>query len=89
MIAQPSTNGTLLGVEDLKVRFHMRDGVVQAVNGVSFQLNRGETLGVVGESGCGKSVMALTIMGLIPRPPGHIECGSINLEQRNLLELTD
>jgi oligopeptide/dipeptide ABC transporter ATP-binding protein len=84
-----STNGTLLGVEGLKVRFHMRDGIVRAVNGVSLHLNRGETLGVVGESGCGKSVMALTIMGLIPRPPGRIESGRIHLEQRNLLDLTE
>jgi oligopeptide/dipeptide ABC transporter ATP-binding protein len=89
MIDEPSNNGTLLGMEDLKVRFYMRDGIVRAVNGVSFRLNRGETLGVVGESGCGKSVMALTVMGLIPRPPGHIESGAIYLERRNLLELTD
>jgi oligopeptide/dipeptide ABC transporter ATP-binding protein len=89
MIDKPSPNGTLLGIEDLKVRFHMRDGIVRAVNGVSFQLKHGQTLGVVGESGCGKSVMALTIMGLIPRPPGRIESGSIHLERRNLLELTE
>ncbi|UCD82970.1 MAG: ABC transporter ATP-binding protein [Desulfobacterales bacterium] len=67
----------------------MRDGIVRAVNGVSFQLKHGETLGVVGESGCGKSVMALTIMGLIPRPPGRIESGAVYLEHRNLLELTE
>ena len=89
MTSQPSTNNTLLAVQDLKVRFDMRDGVVRAVNGVSFQLNLGQTLGVVGESGCGKSVMALTIMGLIPRPPGRIESGAIHLEGRNLLELTE
>jgi peptide/nickel transport system ATP-binding protein len=89
MIAQPSNNGTLLGIEDLKVRFYMRDGIVRAVNGVSFYLKHGETLGVVGESGCGKSVMALTIMGLIPRPPGRIESGTIHLEGRNLLKLTE
>jgi peptide/nickel transport system ATP-binding protein len=82
-------NGTLLGVEDLKVSFYMRDGIVRAVNGVSFHLNRGETLGVVGESGCGKSVMALTVMGLIPRPPGRIEEGSVYLERRNLVALTE
>jgi len=89
MIVQPYANGPLLGVDDLKVRFHMRDGIVRAVNGVSFQLKHGETLGVVGESGCGKSVMALTIMGLIPRPPGRIESGTIHFEGRNLLELTE
>jgi len=89
MIAQPSANDTLLGVEDLKVRFYMRDGVIRAVNGVSFRLRRGETLGVVGESGCGKSVMALTVMGLIPRPPGRVESGAIYLEQRDLLQLSE
>ena len=89
MTAQPTANATLLEVKDLKVRFYMRDGIVRAVNGVSFHLNRGETLGVVGESGCGKSVTALTIMGLIPQPPGRIEGGSILLEGRNLLELTE
>jgi len=84
-----SDNGTLLEVEDLRVRFDMRDGIVRAVNGVSFHLNRSETLGVVGESGCGKSVMALTVMGLIPRPPGRIESGAVYLDQRNLLDLTE
>jgi len=84
-----AANDTLLGVEDLKVRFYMRDGVIRAVNGVSFQLKRGETLGVVGESGCGKSVMALTVLGLIPRPPGRVESGAIYLEQRNLLQLSE
>jgi peptide/nickel transport system ATP-binding protein len=82
-------NGALLEVNDLAVRFYMRDGIVRAVNGVSFHLNRGETLGVVGESGCGKSVMALTVMGLIPRPPGRIENGGVYLERRNLLALSE
>ncbi len=67
----------------------MRDGVIRAVNGVSFDLHRGETLGIVGESGCGKSVMALSIMGLLPRPPGRIESGTITLEDRDLLSLTE
>jgi len=89
MITQPAANDTLLGVQDLKVRFYMRDGVIRAVNGVSFRLKRGETLGVVGESGCGKSVMALTVMGLVPQPPGRIESGAIYLEQRDLLKLSE
>jgi oligopeptide/dipeptide ABC transporter ATP-binding protein len=79
----------ILTVNDLKIRFHMRDGVVRAVNGVSFDLYRGETLGIVGESGCGKSVTALCIMGLLPRPPARIESGTVTLEDRNLLSLSE
>ena len=89
MVAQPSTVRPLLRVINLKVRFHMRDGIVRAVNGVSFVLNPAETLGVVGESGCGKSVLALTIMGLVPRPPGRIESGRIWFEGCNLLKLSE
>ena len=79
----------VLAVDDLTVRFDTRDGIVHAVNGVSFDLNPGETIGLVGESGCGKSVTALSIMRLIPQPPGRIEKGTITLEGRNLLELTE
>jgi oligopeptide/dipeptide ABC transporter ATP-binding protein len=87
--AQPaSTDDTVLSVNDLGVRFYTRDGVIRALNNVSFYLKRGETLGIVGESGCGKSVMALSVMGLIPQPPGRIESGTINLEGRNLLSLS-
>jgi oligopeptide/dipeptide ABC transporter ATP-binding protein len=88
--SQPaSTDNTVLTVNDLGVRFYTRDGVIRAVNDVSFYLKRGETLGIVGESGCGKSVMALSVMGLIPQPPGRIESGTINLEGRNLLNLSE
>ena len=78
----------VLVCSDLRVSFHMRDGIVRAVNGVSFHLNRGETLGIVGESGCGKSVTALSVMGLISQPPGRIESGTITLGGQNLLNLT-
>jgi peptide/nickel transport system ATP-binding protein len=89
MTKQTEDNNRVLAVKDLRVRFYTRDGIVRAVNGVSFHLNRGETLGIVGESGCGKSVMALSVMGLIAQPPGRIESGTINLEDLNLLTLPE
>jgi oligopeptide/dipeptide ABC transporter ATP-binding protein len=79
----------LLRVEDLKTYFYTYDGVVKAVDGVSFTINKGETLGLIGESGCGKSVTALSIMRLIQSPPGKIVGGKIFLEGKNLLELTE
>jgi ABC-type dipeptide/oligopeptide/nickel transport system ATPase component len=69
----------LLEVENLKTQFFTQDGVVKAVDGVSFALERGETLGIVGESGCGKSITALSLMRLIPTPPGKIVDGQIVL----------
>lgn len=77
----------LLGVKDLTTRFYTDDGVVKAVNGVSYQLEEGETVGVVGESGCGKSVHALSIMRLIPSPPGKIEAGSVQYRDMDLLKI--
>ena len=62
----------LLEVDDLRTHFFTREGVVRAVDGVSFAVEKGKTLGIVGESGCGKSVTALSIMGLIPKPPAQI-----------------
>jgi oligopeptide transport system ATP-binding protein len=76
----------LLKIKDLTTRFYTEDGVVYAVNGVSYTLEDGEILGVVGESGCGKSVHALSIMGLIPSPPGKIEKGEVLFEGRDLLK---
>jgi peptide/nickel transport system ATP-binding protein len=79
----------LLSVRSLKTSFHMHDHVVRAVDGVDFDLARGETLGVVGESGCGKSVMSLSVMRLIASPPGRIELGEVLLEGRDLLGLQE
>ena len=87
-MAKPDeTQVPLLEVEDLHTVFHTDDGEVQAVNGVSFEVRKGETLGVVGESGCGKSVTAFSIMRLVPTPPGKILRGAIRLRGKNLLEL--
>ncbi len=80
---------TLLKIKNLKTRFHTEDGIVKAVNGVSYEMEKGEVLGVVGESGCGKSVHALSIMRLIQIPPGEIADGEIWFEGRNLLELDE
>ena len=72
----------LLEVKDLRTHFFTREGVVRAVDGVSFSVEKGKTLGIVGESGCGKSVTALSIMGLLPQPPAKIVGGSVMLRGR-------
>jgi oligopeptide transport system ATP-binding protein len=79
----------LLEVTDLTTRFYTDDGIVQAVNGVSWHLDEGETLAIVGESGCGKSVSVLSILRLIPQPPGKIEAGQVMFEGRDLMKLSD
>ncbi len=79
----------LLEVRDLKTHFFTREGVVQAVDGVSFSLEKGKTLGIVGESGCGKSVTALSIMGLIPKPPAKIVAGEVMYDGRDLTTLSE
>jgi oligopeptide transport system ATP-binding protein len=79
----------LLEVQDLRTHFFTRQGVVRAVDGVTFSLERGKTLGLVGESGCGKSVTALSIMGLIPRPPARIVSGSIRFDGQDLSALSE
>jgi peptide/nickel transport system ATP-binding protein len=77
----------LLAIEDLQTHFFTRDGVVRAVDGVSYAVEAGETLAVVGESGCGKSVTALSILRLVPSPPGRIVGGAIRFEGVNLLQI--
>jgi oligopeptide/dipeptide ABC transporter ATP-binding protein len=79
----------LLQVTDLQTHFFTREGVVRAVDGVSFSLEKGKTLGIVGESGCGKSVTALSIMGLIPKPPAKIVNGSVVFEGRDITHLRE
>ena len=78
---------TLLQLRDLHTHFHTPDGVVKAVDGVTYDLHAGETLGVVGESGCGKSVTALSILRLIPEPPGRIFGGGILFEGKDLTKM--
>jgi oligopeptide/dipeptide ABC transporter ATP-binding protein len=78
-----------LRVHELQTQFRTDQGVVRAVDGVSFELGRGQIVGVVGESGCGKSVTALSILGLLPRPRGRIVGGSIRLDGRELVGLPE
>jgi oligopeptide/dipeptide ABC transporter ATP-binding protein len=79
----------LLSVRDLRTQFFTREGVVHAVDGVSFDVAKGRTLGIVGESGCGKTVTALSIMGLIPIPPARIVGGEVLFDGRDLTTLSD
>ncbi|MFW6125306.1 MAG: ABC transporter ATP-binding protein, partial [Pirellulales bacterium] len=87
--APPTGAAPLLEVQDLRTYFHTDEGVATAVDGVSFSVKRGRTLALVGESGCGKSVTALSILRLVPQPPGRIEGGRILLEGRDLLGLSE
>ena len=79
----------LLKVRDLQVEFHTDKGVARALDGISFDVMPGETLGIVGESGCGKSVTSLAILGLIPSPPGRIVGGQILFQGQDLLSLSE
>ena len=87
-LGTPPSSDVLLEVRDLRTHLKVMDGTVPAVDGVSFALHRGETLGVVGESGCGKSVTALTLMGLIPAPPAQV-AGQIWFDGRDLLRASE
>src|SRR5689334_6920129 len=81
-------NGKILSVDNLKTYFQTEDGVVKAVDGITFDLEKGETLGIVGESGSGKSVTNLSIMRLIPEPPGKIVDGSIDFSGTDVRALS-
>ena len=83
-----ANNEIILSVKDLKTYFQTEDGVVKAVDGISFELEKGETLGIVGESGSGKSVTNLSVMRLIPEPPGKIVNGSVNFDGIDVLGLS-
>ena len=83
------TGDIALDVKDLQTWFYTRQGIVKAVDGVSFNLRKGETLGIVGESGCGKSITALSVMRLVPDPPGRIIGGRVTLDGRDLLDLDE
>jgi oligopeptide/dipeptide ABC transporter ATP-binding protein len=82
-------NNILLSVKDLKIHFRSDDELARAVDGISFDVGREETVCLVGESGCGKTVTALSILGLIPRPPGEIAGGRILFKDQNLLEFDE
>src|SRR6266705_1314154 len=79
----------LLAVDRLQTYFYLRQGILKAVDGVSFSLERGETLAIVGESGCGKSMTALSLMRLVPEPPGKIVGGAVRLAGIDLLGLDE
>ena len=83
----PTQADTVLEVRDLKTYFDTAQGLAKAVDGVSFSLQKGQTLGVVGESGCGKSVTALSIMRLFPSPPGRFAGGEIFFKGRDIIKM--
>ena len=77
----------LLEVTNLTTRFYTEDGIVHAVNGITFDLGEGESMAIVGESGSGKSVAMKSMMGIIPSPPGKVEAGTVIFGDRDLLQL--
>ena len=79
----------LIEVKDLKTHFFTPSGVVKAVNGISYSVDEGEVVAIVGESGCGKSVGAMSIMQLIPNPPGRIVNGEVLFQGKDLTQLSD
>ena len=83
-----ASKDTVLEVNDLHTYFFNRRGITKAVDGVSFSLKEGETLGIVGESGCGKSMTALSLLGLVPKPAARIVSGEIILDGEDLVKKT-
>lgn len=79
----------LLQVQDLSVHFHTRNGIVEAVNGISFDVEAGKTFAIIGESGSGKSVACYSMLGLVPMPPGRFESGKVIFQERDLLTLSE
>ena len=86
-MTQLPADAEILNISGLRTHFYTREGIIKAVDGVDLAVGRGEVLGLVGESGCGKSVTALSILRLVPSPPGRIVGGRIEFMGRNLLEL--
>ena len=82
-------SGALFSMEDLVVEFDTEGGLVQAVNGVSYNVEAGEVVAIVGESGCGKSVSAMAVLGLLPSPPAKVPRGEIRFEGQNLLDVSE
>jgi oligopeptide/dipeptide ABC transporter ATP-binding protein len=89
LLVNNNQNDILLRISGLQTYFYTEEGVSKAVDGVDYAIKKGETLGIVGESGCGKSVTALSIMRLIPDPPGKIVDGEIRFDGQNLLDLSN
>jgi oligopeptide/dipeptide ABC transporter ATP-binding protein len=88
-VPETASDTSILEIDDLRTHFFTPAGVIRAVDGVSYRLRAGETLGVVGESGCGKSVTALSVLRLVASPPGRIVGGAIRFAGRNLLDLSE
>ncbi|MGM8366368.1 ABC transporter ATP-binding protein [Virgibacillus sp. W0181] len=86
---QPNSTAPLVNVENLSVEFRSKTGNVQAVDGVNFSIHQSETLAILGESGSGKSTVALALMGLLPKPNGHVNRGAIYFQGRNLVDLEE
>ncbi|UCF94608.1 MAG: ATP-binding cassette domain-containing protein, partial [Desulfobacterales bacterium] len=79
----------LLDVRDLRIYFHLKEGIAKAVDGISYQLQQGETLGLVGESGCGKTISSLAILKLLDVPPAEYRAGEIIFEGQDLLQASE